>query len=125
VTKRIAVVDDEQDFLLLMKTLLSEQGYEVGTCSNGTEAFQFIKDLQPSLVFLDLRMSNVSGWDILKELKNDPATREIKVIVTSAATDEINAAEPELTSWRCDVLIKPFDIDEALRKTRQCLAISL
>ncbi len=124
-TNRIAVVDDEQDFLMLMQTLLSEQGYEVGTCSNGTEAFDFIKNLQPSLVFLDLRMSGVSGWDILKQLKNDPATKDVKVIITSAATDEISAAGPELTSWRCDVLIKPFDIDEVLKKTRSCFGISL
>ncbi len=124
-TKRIAVVDDEQDFLMLMQTLLSEQGYEVGVCSSGTEAFEFIKSLLPDLVFLDLRMSGASGWDILKQLKSDPATQDIRVIVTSAATDEISAAGPELKSLRCDVLIKPFDIDEALKKTRNCLAISL
>ncbi len=119
--KRVAVVDDEQDFLMLMQMLLTEQGYEVGLCSDGLAAFEFIKKWRPDLVFLDIRMSGVSGLEILNQLMGDEATRNIKVIVTSAATDEISMVGPELKARGCEVLVKPFDIDEAIRKTRQCI----
>jgi CheY-like chemotaxis protein len=122
---RVAIIDDEQDFLMLMQTILSEQSYEVGVCSDGTTAFDFIQEWKPSLVFLDIRMSGVSGFDILRRLKTDPSTSNIKVIVTSAATDDMAAAADDLRRWECETLAKPFDIEEVLRKTRSCLGVSL
>lgn len=119
--KRVAVVDDEQDFLTLMQMLLTEQGYEVGLCAEGTEAFRFVKSWKPDLVFLDIRMTGVSGLEILHQMKADADTQNIKVIITSAATDELSLLGPELRMRGCEILVKPFDIDEAIRKTRECI----
>ncbi|MCL5958321.1 MAG: response regulator [Chloroflexi bacterium] len=117
--KRIAVIDDDPDFLGLMQMLLQGEGYEVEGCSEGSKAYEFIRNWKPGLVYLDIRMAGETGWEILDELKKDPSTRDIVVIVTSAATIEIKAAEPELRAKGCDILLKPFDIDEVLSKTRQ------
>ncbi|MBI2953060.1 MAG: response regulator [Chloroflexi bacterium] len=116
---RIAIVDDNQDFLALMRMLLEEQGYVVETCSDGSRAFEFIKNWKPDLVYLDIRMTGASGWQILDQMKTKPETQNIKVIVTSAAAEELSAAEPELKRRGCDILLKPFDIDEVLKKTRR------
>ncbi len=119
--KRVAIIDDEQDFLTLMEILFVEQGYEVGVCSDGKAAMDYISGFKPNLVFLDIRMTGMSGWEILRRLKSDPELCNIQVIITSAATDEIDAAQPEVKMQSCDVLLKPFDIDEAVKKARRCI----
>jgi CheY-like chemotaxis protein len=84
---RVAVVDADTAFLDFMHDLLEAGGgYDVAICREWQDAHQFIKDQQPSLVILDIRIGNDDrGWAILELLTLDPATRPIPVIVCSAA----------------------------------------
>ena len=118
-TKKIVAVNDSQEFLELIETLLREEDYNVRVCQYGDRAYQFIKDEQPDLVILDIRMVGVAEWQVLDMLKLDPETAHIPVLVCSAAVREIQAAEARLREQNCDVLLKPFDIDELLAKVRE------
>ena len=115
---RIAVVNDDTTFLGLMTDLLeSIEGYEVLACKEGDGAYEFVKQHQPDLIILDIRMGNQeTGWTILEVLTLDPQTRPIPMIVCSAAITELQAHDALLRKFGIDVLPKPFDLDILLEK---------
>ena len=114
---RIAVIDDDMVFVDLMHDLLANgEGYEVVSNSHWIQSYEFIKDVQPDLVILDLMMGREQvGWAVLQLLQEDPSTAHIPVILCSAA-------EPALRKNACrlngratvEAVAKPFDVDHLL-----------
>jgi CheY-like chemotaxis protein len=121
---RIVVINDDTDFLTLMSELLTEIGeYDVETCREGNNAYQFVRDRLPDLVILDIRIEGQDlGWAILECVTLDPKTRPIPMIVCSAAIRELQAHEELLERYGIDVLTKPFDLDILLEKVATALA---
>jgi DNA-binding response OmpR family regulator len=122
--RRITVVNDDTTFLELMRDLLqTEEGYDVNYCREADRAYQFVKETQPDLVILDIRVGGEeSGWLILNLLTLDPATRPIPVLVCSAAIDSLQDHEALLQQYDCEVLPKPFDLAALLEKVQVALA---
>ena len=120
---RIVVINDDTDFLSLMSELLTEVGeYDVEVCREGDHAYQHVKDLQPDLVILDIRIEGQDqGWAILECLTLDPTTSQIPLIVCSAAIRELQAHQELMDRYGIDVLTKPFDLDALLEKVAQAL----
>lgn len=120
---RIMVINDDTDFLTLMSELLTEvEGYDVLVCREGNKAYQFVKEQQPELVILDIRIEGQeTGWTILECLTLDPSTNPIPVIVCSAAIRELKAHQELLDQHGIDVLTKPFDLDTLLEKVAEGL----
>jgi DNA-binding NtrC family response regulator len=120
----IAVINDDTSFLTLMHELLAnEEGYTVSICREADNAYEHVKQLQPDLVILDIRIGHEeSGWLILNLLTLDPVTRPIPVIVCSAAIHSLQEHEELLRKYDCEVLPKPFDLDALLDKVRDALA---
>jgi len=121
---RIVVVNDDTDFLSLMTDLLTDIGdYEVQVCREGNNAYQFVKEQEPDLVILDIRIdSQETGWTILECVTLDPQTSPIPLIVCSAAIRELQAHQAHLEQYGVDVLTKPFDLDTLLDKVAVALA---
>ncbi|MEJ7652968.1 MAG: response regulator [Chloroflexia bacterium] len=119
----IAVVNDDTVFLRLMYELLKlEEGYEVSTCFVGSDGYQFVKDLQPDLVILDLVFQNADdGWLTLELLTLDSRTRHIPIIVCSAATHQLHHHEEWLSQFDVSVLPKPFDLYVLLKRIRDII----
>ena len=113
----IAVVNNDTEFLELMQDLLSVEGYETVICREGDKAFALVKELQPALVVLDIRMDQPeTGWVVLELLRLDPETTQIPVIVCSADAPFLREKAASLQALRCDVLEKPFDLETLLDK---------
>jgi CheY-like chemotaxis protein len=114
---QIAIVNDDTAFLELMQDLLQEiEDYEVVVRREWDQAYQFIKELQPDLVILDIVIGREErGWTILELLTLDPATRPIPVIVCTAAVQSLREHEPFLSQYGIFSLPKPFDLDALLR----------
>jgi CheY-like chemotaxis protein len=121
---QIAVINDDTAYLELMHDLLEEQeGYTITICKEADAAYEFVKQAQPDLVILDVRVGHEeNGWMILNLLTLDPATRPIPVIVCSAAVHSLQEHEELLQQYDCEVLPKPFDLDVLLTKVRTALA---
>ena len=117
----VVIVDDTPELLDLFAALLSDEGYRVVPCQDGTKAHALVAHERPDLVMLDLRMAGVSEWEVLDALKGDAATADIPVIVCSGAVDELQAAEPRLRALGCDILVKPFDIDDMLARVERAV----
>jgi DNA-binding response OmpR family regulator len=118
----IIVVNNDTDFLALMHDLLIMEGYQATICKEGDKAYALIKEVQPDLVVLDIRLEHAeSGWNILELLRLDPATTHIPVIVCSADARFLRDKAATLHELRCDILEKPFDLDALLAKVTGAL----
>jgi two-component system, sensor histidine kinase and response regulator len=114
--RRILVVDDSIDNLLLLETALGIEGYEVESAINGKVAFDKIRDSPPDLILLDVMMPVMSGYELTKRIRQDPTLSEIPIILVTAY-GEIMKAPGEMLGAN-DFICKPIDLDELLRKVR-------
>ena len=105
---RILVVDDEEDICNATKNFLTKKGYEVFTALTRDEAIDTIRENRPAIIFLDIRLKEASGIDILKHVKL--IDRNIKVIMVTALDDE--ETMKHVKAWGADDYItKPFTAD--------------
>jgi CheY-like chemotaxis protein len=114
---RIAVIDDDAIFVDLMHDLLAHgEGYEVLSTAHWLESFEFIKEVQPDLVILDLMLGREqSGWSVLQLLREDPATARIPVILCSAAAPALSQCNASANGHGAlEAVSKPFDVDHIL-----------
>src|SRR5579884_2938477 len=102
---RVTVVNNDTDFLSLMKEVLADRGWETTVIRESGSAYRLIKEHQPDVLLLDIRMETPeSGWNVLELLKLDPETRDIPVVVCSAAALDVRRRRSgcmtgALTSW--------------------------
>ena len=84
---RVLVVDDHEDIRRMFARLVRSCGHESLTAADGEEAIAEATEKSPGLVILDLMMPGITGFDVLRSLRNDPRTRETPVVVFSALND--------------------------------------
>ena len=105
----VLVVDDDEDMLIMMQHLLMAEGYVPLISPNAQNAMEIVHWRSPAMVLLDLRMIGVDGGDICQQIKSDPATSYIPVIILSANHNiETIAKECGADAF----LAKPFSIDK-------------
>jgi CheY-like chemotaxis protein len=120
--KKILVVEDNPDVLLIIKTALHEKGYDVITADGGEEGLAQVKQNDFDLILTDLAMPKVSGVDLISALKNAPGTWRIPIVaVTAHWTDQISVSA---SAAGCDGFIaKPFSREELLYEVEKHLAL--
>ena len=117
--KRILVVDDEPPIQRMLRRNLIASGYEVHVASEGDQAIEMIRLLQPDLILLDLCLpGELNGLDVCVYVRNEAL--RIPVIVLSALTDEKRKVQA-LDEGADDYLTKPFSNDELQARVRVCL----
>ncbi len=82
--KTIMVVDDNPDLVTIVKTILEIKGFGVQTAHNGKEVFNLLEEKEPDLILLDIMMPQMNGLAVLKQLKGNPGTASIPVILLTA-----------------------------------------
>jgi len=120
--KRILVVNDTEVLLDMFKLLLEDAGYEVMLTDFPTQQVRDIERINPDLIILDFMFGHENlGWQMLQMLKMHTSTRNIPVIVSSAALNVVRQQQEYLKSQGVAVIYKPFDIDELLGTIKQLL----
>ena len=105
--RKVLVVDDEADVLLLCRVNLEFEGYEVLEASDGEEAMRKVVSERPDVVLLDVMMPRMDGWQVLAALKADPQTAEIPVVMLTAKVQD----QDQIRGWSggaADYITKPF-----------------
>jgi PAS domain S-box-containing protein len=120
---RILLADDNTDMRDYVKRLLVSQGYNVETVVDGVAAKKSVRQQRPDLVLTDVMMPGVDGLGLLRELRVDPLTREIPIILLSARAGEESRIEG-LEAGADDYLIKPFSARELLARVEATLKLS-
>src|SRR5690606_7513276 len=93
--KRVLVVEDEEPIRDLLRFRLGRAGYEVVPAATGAEARAAIADTHPDVIVMDWMLPDVSGLELTKQLKRDPATRDIPVIMVTARAQEDDRVRSE------------------------------
>jgi len=114
-SKRILVVDDEEDILHFLELVLGDKGYEVTTAANGHEALARAQADRPDLILLDIMMPQMDGWEVLKLLRVDEETATLPVAMLSARTEAQDRVQG-LQEGAVDYICKPFALQELLGK---------
>lgn len=81
--KKILLVEDDPFLIDIYRDKLEESGYEVDVSDDGNKVLGKIKEIIPDLVLLDIILPNVDGWEILRSIRNNPETKDLKVIILS------------------------------------------
>lgn len=123
---KILIVDDEPHIRLLLEQSLEEledQGTALLTAGDGKQALEAVKKEKPDLVFLDIMMPRMNGFDVCRAIKDDPETKSIPVILLTAKGQEFERQKGREAG--ADLyMTKPFDPDEVLAKARELLRIA-
>ncbi len=118
--KRILAVDDETDTLKLLRLRLEKNGYHVTTCQNGKEALREVHKTKPHLAILDIKLPDMTGYDILKVIRMDSSLKDLPVIFSTA--DASVALKQTTRAYEAnDYVIKPYDAQQLLKKIEALL----
>ena len=119
---RILIVDDERQNRRLLEIMLGPEGFELLTAASGEEALALVARQNPDLILLDIMMPGMDGYRVVCEIKGDPATRNIPIIIVSALDDRL-ARMRGLSAGAEDFLTKPVDRVELFMRVRNLLRL--
>jgi two-component system phosphate regulon response regulator PhoB len=118
--QRVLIVDDEDDLRRLVDFNLRAVGLDTLQAPTGTEALRLAERERPDLVILDLMLPDLQGMEVCRRLKQNPATREIPVLILSARGDEIDRVVG-FEVGADDYVVKPFSVRELTLRVKAIL----
>jgi DNA-binding response OmpR family regulator len=118
--KKILLVDDSSTVLLMEKMILSKSEYDVVTARDGLEGVEKARCERPDLILMDVVMPRMDGFEAVRKLREDDATRSIPVIMVTTR-GELQSVETGYASGCSDYVTKPINGLELLTKVRSCL----
>jgi two-component system alkaline phosphatase synthesis response regulator PhoP len=118
--QKILIADDEVYMLRLLEMTFKKGGFKVVSCRDGQEALALAASVLPQLIVLDVMMPGLDGLGALRQLKGNPATRDIPVVVLSAKGHALTKIEAELAGAVL-FLAKPFSPNQLLSEAQRIL----
>jgi len=116
-TKKILIADDNQNIRDALTYLLEDEGYELLLAKDGAETLQKVRDLRPDLLFLDVMMPEINGYDVCRTIKTDPLLKNTYVIMLTAK-GQVAEQERGKEVGANEYIVKPFSPMEILAKVK-------
>jgi len=114
---KVLVVDDEEDYRIIISDVLAGAGYEVRTAKDGNEGLAAAKDFAPDVILVDWMMPNMDGEQFVQSLRRDVSFKTVPLLmltVKQTADDELEALHFGVD----DFIVKPFQADDLLARLR-------
>jgi CheY-like chemotaxis protein len=115
---KIIVVDDDPGLILIVSNFLEKEGFEVVCFESGEECLEKLEKNKPDLILMDIMMPGLDGWETTDEIKSNPATKDIPVVMLTVKGER----EDKLKSFhetKCDgYIVKPVDRKELVKVVR-------
>lgn len=109
--KKILIVDDEDDILFILKSVLTKKGYHVKEAYSGEECLSIIEKDRPDLIIMDIMMPGLDGWETARKIKTRPETSQIPISMLSVKSDPEDKHKSFNYSMADEHLSKPVDFD--------------
>lgn len=119
-TKNVLIVDDEPNIVLSLKFLISQEGYEVRTATNGEEALRALAERVPDLILLDVMMPRPDGFEVCQTIRATPGWRDIPVIMLTAKGRDVER-QKGFAMGADDYITKPFATKDLVAKVQAFL----
>jgi DNA-binding response OmpR family regulator len=104
----ILVVDDEPEIVKLVAKTMEARGHNVLVARDGQEALDAVARERPDLLIIDLNLPKIDGFEVTKRLKSDPATKDLPIIMMTAAFPTVADADRGLATGADEYVVKPF-----------------
>ena len=117
----VLIADDDPEILMMLSLRLSKKGYKVFEAADDLQTIQIAREKHPDLVLLDVMMPGKNGWEVARELRNDPQFANVGIVMLTAIGEKVN----EMTSplYGADEYVdKPFDFADLEGKIAQVIA---
>jgi two-component system phosphate regulon response regulator PhoB len=123
-TKKILIVDDEQDVLTYFEAVFQDNGFDTVSAEDGIEGFELAKSEKPDLIVLDITMPKQSGLKTYRQYKMHPGLKNIPVIIVTAVNDSFKVLFDELEGLELPERFfnKPIDPQELLKVVAEILS---
>jgi two-component system, OmpR family, alkaline phosphatase synthesis response regulator PhoP len=117
---RVLIVDDNPQGVELLEAYLDPLGCEVKSAGDGEAALRLVKDWKPDLILLDIMMPKMSGFEVCKRLRANPATKDVAILMVTAL-DQSADVERAVEAGTDDFLTKPVNKTELLLRVKSLL----
>ncbi len=115
--KKILIADDNENIREAITYLLEDEGYQLKLAKDGNETLKKAKEFHPDILFLDIMMPEMNGYDVCRTLKSDPDLKDIYVIMLTAK-GQVAEQERGKEVGADEYIVKPFSPMEILAKIR-------
>ncbi len=119
-TKKILIVDDEENIVISLEFLIKQAGYNYQTAHDGETALQMTADFEPDLILLDIMMPKINGFEVCRRIRENTAWQNIKIIMLTAKGREVEVTKG-LALGANSYVIKPFSTKELMTEIKQTL----
>jgi DNA-binding response OmpR family regulator len=122
-SKKILIVDDEAHIRLLLEQTLEDleyEGVEILSAENGSDALETVRAQDPELIFLDVMMPNIDGYNVCRMIRRDLKMNDVYIVILTAKGQEYDRRLSE-ESGANTFMTKPFDPDEVLELAKKVL----
>ncbi|MBN1426766.1 MAG: hybrid sensor histidine kinase/response regulator [Anaerolineae bacterium] len=119
---QILIVDDTQENLDVLSMMLKNNGYTIQVANNGQQAIEAVHNSPPDLILLDILMPDISGYEVCRQLKADPALASIPVVFVSALDETLDKVQA-FDIGGVDYIVKPFQVAEVLVRVETQLKV--
>ena len=116
----ILIIDDSNTNIVLLESLFKRNGYRVLSAMNGQEGLDSVKKKIPDLIFLDLKMPGIDGFEFMERLRKNEEWRDIPVIILSAVSNKETVMK-SIELGVVEYLTKPLNIEKVVAITRNIL----
>ena len=118
----VLVADDEHENRALFLRLLGVEGYEVHTVGDGVSALAAIERHRPDVILLDVQMPGLDGFEVCRQVKQNPATRLTPVVIVTGLNERHNRIKG-INAGADDFIVKPFDTEELRARVRSLIKL--
>lgn len=117
----VLIVDDSPTEVHVMKKALERHGFRTATAADGAEGIRLAREIHPDLIFMDIVMPGMNGYQATRTLANDPATRSIPIVMVTSKGQETDKIWG-LRQGAIDYMVKPVSPDQLVAKAQATLA---
>lgn len=116
----IMIVDDSPTEVHVMRTALEKHGFQTMSAADGTECLTLVREVQPDLIFMDVVMPGLNGFQATRTLSRDPKTKSIPIVMVTTKDQESDRIWG-MRQGAVDYLVKPVDASDLVAKANEVL----
>jgi DNA-binding response OmpR family regulator len=118
--KKLLIVEDDADTAEMLSLFFEKEGYQVTSTAWGQDALEFCQEMQPDVILLDIRLPDIDGFEVCRQLHNSFQTSHIPVICLTERREQVDKIDG-LEAGAIDYVTKPFNLHELKLRVRNAL----